>query len=424
MPKDLRKLERVWYNLGRQDPFWAALTDTDKRHGGWSRDEFFRTGSAEIDATLETAARNGWTIKRGRALDFGCGAGRLTQALAARFDRVDGVDISRSMITRARRNNRYGDKCRYLHNAAPDLSVFPDAAFDFIYSALTLQHIPSEYAQRYIAEFVRLLAPRGMMIFQLPSHRAPIEPGGAGGRTVAAAGLPPDAFAAEVSLDTPAGTWMASETRLLSVSVRNSSARPWAAGSRDDGCFRIQLGNRWLTADGHVLVANDGRTPLPHDISPDEMTTLFLEVTAPSVNGEYVLDIDMVQEHVAWFQEIGSTPSRTRCRVTGGQPATTHVPAPRPFAERFPRLHSALVNLGIDVVRGGFKRYRERRRTGRWQRAAMVMHCLPRAQVVELIERLGASVLAVEQELISGGYQSCRYWITRTETTHDREHGL
>ena len=42
------------------------------------------------------------------------------------------------------------------------------------------------------------------------------------------------------------------------------------------------------------------------------------------------------------------------------------------------------------------------------------MHCLPRAQVVALIERLGASVLTVEQEVTSGGYQSCRYWITRT----------
>src|SRR5215510_5242873 len=176
MRKDLRRLERVWHNLGRRDPFRAALTDTDKQHGGWSRDEFFRTGIVEIDAILETASRNGWTVRRGRALDFGCGAGRLTQALAARFDRVDGVDISRSMITRARRENRHGDRCRYLHNAVPDLSVYPDATFDFIYSVLTLQHIPSEHTQKYIAEFVRLLAPQGMLIFQLPSHRAPNEP--------------------------------------------------------------------------------------------------------------------------------------------------------------------------------------------------------------------------------------------------------
>src|SRR6185295_18494735 len=312
MAKDLRKLERVWYKLGRYDPFWAALTD--RQYGGWSRDEFFRTGSAEIDGTLETASRNGWTVRRGRALDFGCGAGRLTQALAARFDCVDGVDISRSMITRARLDNQYGDRCRYHHNAAPDLSVFPDATFDFIYSALTLQHIPSEYAEQYIAEFVRLLAPQGLLIFQLPSHCSPIEPRGAGGRTVAAARLPNDAFAAAISLDTPADTLTAGETRLLTVSVRNSSGRTWAAGSRDDGRFRIQLGNRWLTPDGYVLVANDTRTPLPNDLGPGETTTLFLEVTAPPVDGEYVLAIDMVQENIAWFQGKGSTPSRTRCR--------------------------------------------------------------------------------------------------------------
>src|SRR5262249_40176945 len=163
--------------------------------------------------------------------------------------------------------------------------------------------------------------------------------------------------AAQISLDTPGGQWTAGGTRLLSVSVRNSSAQTWPGGSREDGRFRIQLGNRWLTPDGHVLVANDARTPLSQDISPDEVITLSLEVPARSVDGEYVLDIDMVQEHVAWFQEQGSGPSGTRWCVTGGQPARTYVPPPRPLAERFPRLHSALVNLGIDVVRGGFRRY-------------------------------------------------------------------
>src|SRR5262245_8243494 len=413
MAHDLRKLERVWYKLGRQDPFWAALTETDKQDGGWSRDEFFQTGDAEIGGTLETASRNGWAIRRGRALDFGCGAGRLTQALAARFDRVDGVDISASMIARARLDNRHGDQCRYHHNTAPDLSVFPDATFDFIYSVLTLQHMPSEYAQRYIAEFVRLLAPQGVLVFQLPSHCAPSEPD-AGGKTIAAASLPRAAFAATISLDTPADWWIAGETRLLSVSVRNCSAQTWPAGSRVDGRFRIQLGNRWRMPDGYILVADDTRTPLPHDIAPGQTVTLFLEVTAPSFDGEYVLDIDLVQEYVDWFQKRGSAPSRTRCAVAGGLPAGTYVRPPRRFAERFPRLHSALVGLGVDVVRGAFKRYREGRRTGRWQRSAMVMHCVPRAHVVGLIDRLGARVRSVEQELTKGGYQSCRYWVTRT----------
>ena len=59
MRKDLRKLERVWYNLGRQDPFWAALTGTDKQHGGWSRTNF-QTGTPDR-RNPETASLNGWT---------------------------------------------------------------------------------------------------------------------------------------------------------------------------------------------------------------------------------------------------------------------------------------------------------------------------------------------------------------------------
>ncbi len=48
-----------------------------------------------------------------RALDFGCGVGRLTQALARHFNIVDGVDIAPSMIELANQFNRSGGRCRY-----------------------------------------------------------------------------------------------------------------------------------------------------------------------------------------------------------------------------------------------------------------------------------------------------------------------
>jgi SAM-dependent methyltransferase len=410
---DLRKLERIWRNLGRDDPFWAALTLSDKRQGGWSSDEFFRTGDAEIHAALQIADRRGWTVKRRRALDFGCGAGRLTQALAARFDRVDGVDISGPMIAAARQHNRFGQRCQYHHRVASDLNVFRDGVFDFIYSVVTLQHVPPEYSQKYIGEFIRVLAPNGLLMFQLPSHRAPIEPAMPAGGTVSAGRLPPDAFAAVIALETDVGTWLAGETRLLHVSVRNDGSQSWPAGSRDDGLFRIQIGNRWRAVDGAMVVANDGRTGLPHDVVPGECVTVFLEATAPLVNGFYVLDIDMVQEHVAWFQERGSPPFQSTCRVSGGHAPSPPGPALRRFGRRFPRLRGVLVSVGLDAIRGGIRRYRERARTGRYQRAAMVMHCVRRADVVALIETLGAEVLDVEQERTRDGFQSCRYWVAK-----------
>jgi SAM-dependent methyltransferase len=105
---------------------------------------------------------------QGVALDFGCGVGRLTQALAPHFVRVYGVDIAPSMIEQAEILNRHGENCRYLLNQSSDLSLFPDAMFDFIYSQIVLQHMAPRYALKYVAEFLRVLRPGGVAVFQLP----------------------------------------------------------------------------------------------------------------------------------------------------------------------------------------------------------------------------------------------------------------
>jgi ubiquinone/menaquinone biosynthesis C-methylase UbiE len=105
------------------------------------------------------------------ALDFGCGVGRVTQALATHFEHVRGVDISPAMIQHARNYNRRGDRCEYMLNETSDLRGFPGDTFDFIYSSITLQHMPARFARRYIAEFLRVLHPAGLLVFQLPSRR-------------------------------------------------------------------------------------------------------------------------------------------------------------------------------------------------------------------------------------------------------------
>jgi ubiquinone/menaquinone biosynthesis C-methylase UbiE len=119
-------------------------------------------------------SENGWPLRTRHALDFGSGPGRLSQALANQFDQVTGVDISHTMVETAKSFNRHGDRVRYLVNTRPNLSLFDNGTFDLVYSSITLQHIPPDAGENYIREFVRVLRPGGLAVFQMrngPRHR-------------------------------------------------------------------------------------------------------------------------------------------------------------------------------------------------------------------------------------------------------------
>ena len=166
---NLRSLQKHWNSLGRQDPLRAILARPEKKDIPWDVDKFFQSGVVEIDQMVRYAESFHPTAGKKWALDFGCGVGRLTKALASHFDRVTGVDISPAMIEHARKHP--GPGLEYVLNEAGDLRRFPDAQFDFVYSSITLQHMPQRFARRYIAEFLRILKPGGLLLFQIPSQR-------------------------------------------------------------------------------------------------------------------------------------------------------------------------------------------------------------------------------------------------------------
>jgi len=142
-----------------------------KKKNKWQIDEFFETGIKEIEKVMDYIDSLDISIKQKKALDFGCGVGRLTQALAKYFDEVHGVDIAPSMIELANNYNRYGNKCNYHLNEEDNLNLFIDNTFDFIYTRITLQHMEPKYAKNYIKEFLRILNSDGLLIFQIPSAR-------------------------------------------------------------------------------------------------------------------------------------------------------------------------------------------------------------------------------------------------------------
>ncbi|TCO42737.1 FkbM family methyltransferase [Dokdonella fugitiva] len=168
---ELERLRRVWETLGRDDPLWAVLSHRDKRGRRWDLDEFLATGSLEVDAQLAVLSARGYPRGRALALDFGCGAGRLTRALAAHFERAIGVDVSSTMVETARRLNADVANVEFRRNASARIEGIADASVDFVFSHITLQHIPADLAAGYVDEFFRILAPGGVAAFQfVDSH--------------------------------------------------------------------------------------------------------------------------------------------------------------------------------------------------------------------------------------------------------------
>ncbi|HVK22524.1 MAG TPA: class I SAM-dependent methyltransferase [Actinokineospora sp.] len=155
------EVRRNWTRLGEQDPLWAVYVAPDKRGNRWDTDEFLALGKPAVANTRDWFGRIGLPTTWSRVLDFGCGAGRLSQALAAHADSVVGVDVSAPMLKTARELDRTDGKCEFVLNEAPDLKRFADGSFDLVYTELVLQHLPANVIEGYLAEFMRVLRPGG-----------------------------------------------------------------------------------------------------------------------------------------------------------------------------------------------------------------------------------------------------------------------
>jgi 2-polyprenyl-3-methyl-5-hydroxy-6-metoxy-1,4-benzoquinol methylase len=159
-------MARNWTRWGEKDPLWAVVTEPGKEKNRWDPDEFYATGEATVRQTLDWLASERIPYRAGLALDFGCGVGRLTRALAGRFERVHGVDISPTMIRQAQERKPRIDTITYIVNPSADLSALNEFRYDFIYSREVLQHIPTGFQRVYLKEFIRLLAPDGLAVLQ------------------------------------------------------------------------------------------------------------------------------------------------------------------------------------------------------------------------------------------------------------------
>jgi SAM-dependent methyltransferase len=163
----LKRMERDWDERARENARYYVATG---RHE-WTDEEFFRSGQAVVAEQILNDMINicqGKDPKAMRVLEIGCGAGRVTRALADVFGEVHGVDVSGEMIRQARQALADKPNAFVYQNNGMDLSVLGDRQFDFAFSTIVFQHIPSrEVIENYVREVHRLLRPGALFKFQV-----------------------------------------------------------------------------------------------------------------------------------------------------------------------------------------------------------------------------------------------------------------
>ena len=133
-------------------------------------DEFFATAAdviRDLEGELKRLPPQTGPSSR-RALEIGCGPGRLMRPMSRHFAEIHGVDVSDEMVAQAK------EKLRGIAHAHPhavsgsDLTLFPAEHFDFVYSYAVFQHIPSaDVVFSYLRETVRVLKPGGFARLQI-----------------------------------------------------------------------------------------------------------------------------------------------------------------------------------------------------------------------------------------------------------------
>jgi SAM-dependent methyltransferase len=134
---------RGWEELARLDPLWAVASTPELRHGKWNEEEFYAVGRRKARKLMKRLDALGVPARMGRALDFGCGAGRLTLPLIDHFSEVVGVDIAPSMLELARTRSGGRSGLEFRLDETGDQSLLASETFDLVYSGLVLQHLPS-----------------------------------------------------------------------------------------------------------------------------------------------------------------------------------------------------------------------------------------------------------------------------------------
>lgn len=91
---------------------------------------------------------------------------------------------------------------------------------------------------------------------------------------------------------------------ILALRLENSGYVPWLTS----GPYPVRLGYRWLNQQGDVVVPDGGRTLLPAPVPTGMSVHVEVRVEAPPNAGNYLLQVELLEEGQAWFSQRGVAP--------------------------------------------------------------------------------------------------------------------
>jgi SAM-dependent methyltransferase len=165
--RQLEKMREDWERRAHENARYYVATGQE----AWSDEEFYRSGQLVLEQEILTDLTNicqGKDPREMKVLEIGCGAGRVTRALAGFFGAVFAVDISAEMVRQARSAVAAFPGAQVFQNNGKDLSVIGAVQMDFAFSCLVFQHIPHrEIIENYVREVAALMRPGGLFKFQV-----------------------------------------------------------------------------------------------------------------------------------------------------------------------------------------------------------------------------------------------------------------
>ena len=155
-------MRSYWDEAARSNAAWYV--DTSLSYDDPDMQRFFETGHTVVALALDESPVQ--PPGRELAVEIGSGLGRICLALADRFDRVTGIDISPEMVQRAR-ELATRPNVTFEVGSGTGLETLGTSTVDLILSFTVFQHIPSiPVIEDYIVEAGRALKPGGLFVFQ------------------------------------------------------------------------------------------------------------------------------------------------------------------------------------------------------------------------------------------------------------------